>query len=99
MIALAVFVILAILVITNRIAGKTIVGKLLLGFDLFVNVLWDRDFGITISSTCGLYWRRGNPPAFWYALHKVLNTLQPGHCESAVLSDLARARAAIKLLQ
>lgn len=98
MIALAIFVVLIILVITNRIAGKTFVGKVLLAFDLFVNVLWDRDFDISISSTCALYRRKGNPPAFWHALHVCLNTLQAGHCEQALLGDLARAQAAIKLL-
>lgn len=98
MIALAILVILIVLVITNRITGKTYVGKTLLAFDYFVSVLWSRDFDITISSQCGLYWRKGNPPAFWYALHVVLNTLQKDHCEQALLGDLARAQAAIKLL-
>jgi hypothetical protein len=98
MIALIILVILVALVITNRIAGRTFVGKALLAFDYFVSVLWSRDFDITISSQCGLYWRRGNPPAFWYALHAVLNTLQKGHCEQAIQGDLARAQMAIKLL-
>jgi len=98
MIALVIFVVLVALVISNRIAGKTFVGKALLAFDYFVSVLWSRDFGVTISSQCGLYWKRGNPPAFWYVLHKVLNTLQKGHCEGAIAGDLARAQAAIKLL-
>lgn len=98
LIAGIVFVVLAILVITNRIAGTTYVSKVLLAFDYFVSVLWNRDFDITISSQCGLYWRKGNPPAFWHALHVCLNTLQAGHCEQALLGDLARAQAAIKLL-
>jgi hypothetical protein len=96
-IAAVIFVVLAVLVITNRIAGQTFVGKVLLAFDLFVNVLWDRDFDISISSTCGLYWRH-DPPLFWYMLHQSLNGLQKGHCESAIVGDLARAQAAIKLL-
>jgi len=100
-IALAIFVILmvlAILVIINRLAGKTYVGKTLLAFDYFVSVLWSRDFDITISSQCGLYWRKGNPPAFWALLHRMLNGLQKGHCEAALAGDLARAQNAIKLL-
>lgn len=98
MIALTVFVVLCVLVITNRIGGGTYVGKVLLASDLFVSVLWDRDFDITISSQCALYWRSGNPPAFWYALHVALNTAQKNHCEDALIGDLTRAQAAIKLL-
>jgi hypothetical protein len=97
-IALVVFVALVILVITNRIAGRTYVGKALLAFDYFASVLWSRDFDLTISSQCGLYWRRGSPPLFWSLLHRALDVLQPGHCELAMTADLARAQAAIKLL-
>lgn len=95
--ALIIFCALVVLVITNRIAGKTYVGKALLSFDYFVSVLWSRDFDITISSQCGLYWRKG-PPLFWRLLHHVLNGLQPGHCEAAMAGDRARAMAALKLL-
>lgn len=96
--ALLIFLTLAALVITNRIGGGTYVGKVLLALDYFVSVLWSRDFGITISSQCGLYWRGGNPPLFWFLLHRLLNALQPGHCERAIQSDLARAQLAVKLL-
>lgn len=98
MIALVVFVILIVLVITNRIAGKTYVAKALLAFDYFVSVLWSRDFDLTISSRCGLYWKSGHEPLFWYLLYRALNALQPCHCELAMAGDLARAQAAIKLL-
>lgn len=97
MIALIIFIVLVALVITNRIAGKTFVGKTLLAFDYFVSVLWSRDFDITISSQCGKYWK-GDPPVFWHALHVVLNALQKDHCEIAMASDVARAKAAIQLL-
>lgn len=96
--AVAIFALLVVLVITNRIAGKTYVGKTLLAFDYFVSVLWSRDFDLTISSRCGLYWRRGNPPLFWALLHRMLNGLQKDHCEQACQGDLARAQAAIKEL-
>lgn len=94
-----IFTVLVVLVITNRIAGKTYVGKILLAFDYFVSVLWSRDFNITISSQCGLYWKKGNPPAFWYVLHKALNGMQPNHCEDAMKDDLIRAQEAIAILQ
>jgi hypothetical protein len=97
MIAATILVVLAILVLTNRIAGKTYVGKTLLAFDYFVSVLWSRDFDITISSRCGLYWRKG-PPAFWHLLHVVLNALQKDHCEQAMAHDIARAQTAIREL-
>lgn len=97
-IGLLILVVLTVLVITNRIAGGTYVGKVLLALDYFVSVLWSRDFGITISSQCALYWRRGTPPLFWYLLHRLLNAMQKNHCELAVVSDLARAQVAVKLL-
>ena len=98
MIALIVFVVLVVLVITNRIADRTYVGKALLALDYFASVLISRDFNITISSQCGLYWRRYPPPLFWRWLHILLNLLQKDHCELSILGDLARAQAAIKLL-
>lgn len=98
MIALPILTVLFILVITNRIAGQTYVGKVLLAFDYFVSVLWSRDFDITISSQCGLYWKKGNPPVFWYLLHRALNGVQPHHCEDAVIGDRARIERARKLL-
>lgn len=94
MIALTVFAVLAVLTITNRIGGGTYVGKVLLAFDYFVSVLWDRDFDISISSQCALYWKKGNPPAFWYLLHRGLNAIQKDHCELALAGDLARLERA-----
>jgi hypothetical protein len=96
---LLIFAVLVALIISNRIAGKTYVGKALLAFDYFVSVLWSRDFDITISSQCGLYWRQGNPPAFWYLLHKLLNAVQPNHCESAIAGDISRAENIISKLK
>ena len=98
MIALGLFILLVVLVITNRIAGKTYVGKILLALDYFVSVLWSRDFDITISSQCAVYWMKGNPPLFWALLHRMLNRLQQDHCELARESDLKRAQAAIREL-
>lgn len=91
-------ILLVFLVITNRISGKTYIGKVLLAFDYFVSVLWSRDFNITISSQCALYWMKGNPPLFWRWLHRLLNGLQQDHCERARESDLRRAQIAIREL-
>lgn len=98
MIALTVFVVLCVLVITNRIAGRTYVGKVLLAFDYFVCVLWTRDFGITISSRCALYWKTGHPPLFWKWLHIGLNAMQAGHCEDALIHDRDRLKVAQQML-
>ncbi|MDB6104026.1 MAG: hypothetical protein JWO52_4025 [Gammaproteobacteria bacterium] len=98
MIALLVFAVLAILVITNRIAGKTYVAKALYAFDVFCCALITRENALSISAQCGLYWRHGNPPVFWSLLHRLLNAVQKDHCELAVKNDLARAQAAIRLL-
>ena|ERR1700759_2204876 len=95
--AIGIFLVLAVLVILNKITGKTYIAKALLAFDYFVCVLWSRDFDLTISSRCGLYWRK-DPPLFWYVLHEALNTLQTDHCELAIASDYQRALGATKLL-
>lgn len=96
---LTVLMVLIVLTILNRIGGGTYVGKVLLAFDYFVSVLWDRDFDLTISSQCGRYWKKGHPPLFWRFLHIGLNTLQKDHCEGAIIADIARAKAALKLLE
>ncbi len=98
MITLAIFIALVILVITNRIAGKTYVAKVLLYLDIFVGSLCARDPDITISSYCGLALRSPSGNRFLRGLGRVLNTLQAGHCEGAVANDIRRAQAAIKLL-
>jgi hypothetical protein len=96
--ALLIFCTLAVLVITNRIGGNTYVGKALLYLDIFVSSLVARDPGITISSYCALTLRNPNGNRFLRALGRMLNTLQPGHCESALIQDLARAQLTIKSL-
>lgn len=96
-VASAVFLVLVVLVITNRIAGKTYVAKLLLALDLFACALLTRDFDLTLSATCGLRWRH-DPSFGWHALHELLNALQKDHCELALIGDLARAQAVVKML-
>ncbi len=98
MIWLLIFTILAVLVITNRIAGKTYVARVLYAFDVFCCALMTQENGVSISAECGLYWRRGNPPVFWSLLHRMLKMLQKDHCELAIASDLERAQAAVKAL-
>jgi hypothetical protein len=102
MIYLLIFVILSVLVITNRITGKTYVAKVLYAFDLFACALITRESGLSISAQCGLYWRRSTrlspPPLFWHLLHMMLNALQPGHCELAILHELEAAKARVQLL-
>jgi hypothetical protein len=96
--ALLIFVVLVVLVILNRIGQKTYVAKVLLALDYLVSCLWDRNFDLTISSQCGLYWRTGHAPWFWWTLHELLDALQKNHCELAIIGDLTRAQATIKLL-
>lgn len=98
MIALAIFVVLIVLVITNRLSGKTYIAKALLYLDIFVGSLFARDPNITISAYCGLALRNPGGSRFLRGLGRILNTLQPGHCEAAMAGDRARALAALKLL-
>lgn len=75
--------------------------KALLYLDIFVGSLLARDPDITISSYCGLALR--TPKAgFWEGAKRVLgralNAISKNHCESAIASDIARAKAAIAFL-
>lgn len=73
--------------------------KVLLYLDVFVcGVIWG-DSDVTISSMTGLELRKPAPQWWAAALGGVLNRLQPGHCESAIAHDTARAQAAIQLLK
>jgi hypothetical protein len=72
--------------------------KILLYLDVFwCGVVWG-DSDVTISSMTGLELRKPQPQWWAVALGWFLNTLQPGHCESAIAHDTARAQQAIKLL-
>jgi lysyl-tRNA synthetase class I len=97
MIALVILVVLVVLTITNRIAGKTYVAKVLYAFDLFACALITRENGLSISAQCGLYWRH-DPPLFWDGLHVVLNAIQKDHCELAVAHELGAAKSRVILL-
>lgn len=59
--------------------------------------IW-RDYDITISSMCGLELRKAQPA--WWArwLGGLLNKLQAGHCESAIIADTDRCREALSIL-
>ncbi len=63
----------------------------------FAAIVW-RHYDVTISSLTGLALRRPNPPWWAERLGAFLNWVQPNHCELAIASDAARARAAIELL-
>lgn len=96
--ALVVFVILVVLVITNRLASKIYVAKALLFLDIFACALVTRNPDMTLSARCALYCRH-DPPLFWYLLGKSLEALQRGHLELAIQGDIARAQEAIAILQ
>lgn len=72
---------------------------LLRGIDiLFCTWIW-RQYDITISSMCGLELRKPDPKWWAVLLGGALNKLQAGHCESAIVSDIARVVAARIILE
>lgn len=93
-----IFTVLVVLVITNRIAGQTYVAKVLLYLDIFIGSLLARDPDITISSYCGMALRNPNGNRFLRGLGRALNTLQHGHCETAIAGDIKRAQLALTLM-
>lgn len=72
--------------------------KVLLYFDMFIGACIWRDSGVTISSFTGLALRQATPPMWARVLGSILNTLQPGHCESAIQHDVQRSIEAIGIL-
>jgi hypothetical protein len=78
---------------------NTYLFKSLLYVDMFLCALIWRDADITISSRTGLELRRAKPRVWARSLGWVLNHIQTGHCESAIRSDIARAQAALAILE
>ncbi len=66
--------------------------------DIFACTLIWRDYDVTISSMCGLQLRTATPRLWARLLGGMLNTLQKGHCEAAILADLTRAKATLIML-
>jgi len=72
--------------------------KVLLYFDVFwCGVIWG-DSDCTISSMTGLELRKPSPQWWARVLGGILNTLQAGHCESAIDHDIKRAIQALNIL-
>jgi hypothetical protein len=72
---------------------KSYWAKVILAFDLFLNVCWGGQFGVTISSRVGLsryWWER--------EVGKSLNIFQADHVDWARVHDEQRAIAALKFL-
>jgi hypothetical protein len=67
--------------------------------DIFLGTSIWRDYGVTISSMCGLQLRTAKP-AWWAVLigRNFLERFWPGHCEGAIAADILRAHQALKLL-
>ncbi len=69
--------------------------KFILAVDVFCCAILLRDADTTISSECGLALRNPSGNGFLRALGRFLNTISRNHCEQAISSDIARAKAAI----
>jgi hypothetical protein len=89
-IILCVFITLAVLCITNRIADTNYMHRCLLYLDIFFCALLTRNPDMTLSARCGLYCRH-DPPVSWYLLGKLLEALQRGHLEMSIAADRVRA--------
>lgn len=61
---------------------------------MFCGWIW-RNYDITISSMCGLELRKGAAAKRWAKiLGGFLNKCEAGHCELAILADIARLQEA-----
>lgn len=59
--------------------------------------IW-RDYDVTISSMTGLELRLSSPRRWAIVLGWILNHLQAGHCESAIVADTVRCNQALGIL-
>lgn len=59
--------------------------------------IW-RNYDITISSMTGLELRKTTPAPWAKILGGLLNGIQPGHCEAAIVADTARLQEAAIIL-
>ena len=66
--------------------------------DLFIATAIKRDYGVTVSSWCGLTLREGNSSSPYWNLGKFLNKLQKDHCELAMACDRERAEYVLETL-
>ena len=67
--------------------------------DFFASAIVTRDYGITISSWCGLELRKGPGAHRWAkVLGAFLNWLEEDHCDKSIKADLFRANYVIKVL-
>ena len=66
--------------------------------DIFISTLIFRDYGITISSWCGVEIQKAKPKKVAIVLNKFLNFLQLNHCELAIEADIRRAHDSLAFL-
>lgn len=88
---------LCVLVVVGAILQYGILFSLAVGIDAMLqDIIWDDTLGVTISSRCGLAQRAG---VLWPS--KVVNFIMrsPTHCQDAITYDIARAKAALLLLE
>jgi hypothetical protein len=78
---------------------NTYVFKSLLYLDMFLCALIWRDADVTISSMTGLELKRPKPRLWARLLGGALNRIQKDHCQKAIRSDIARAQAALAILE
>jgi len=66
--------------------------------DLFISTVIKRDYGITVSSWCGMELRKKGSPTIYSNLGKFLNKLQKDHCELAMAADRERAEYVLETI-
>lgn len=92
------FHIVILLVAIGAVAhAGTILHTISLAIDMLVQgIIWNAPIGVTISSRAGLAARNGRKLG---ATIINLLALNQQHCEQAITGDIARARAALNLLE
>lgn len=79
------------------ISPRSLVFLLLISLDYIASALIFGRTGITVSSQAFMAHQSGGPRVL-RGLYRALEWAQPGHCLSAVESDIYRAQTAIRIL-
>lgn len=96
MFILLVFVLLIVGVFSK---AKTWTRRFDIALDIFTLTLFSKVYGVTISSACALALRADpNGTTILHKLGRLLNKVNPGHCEAAIVADTARLNAGLAYL-
>lgn len=91
-----ILLVLVLLVVGVFSKAKTWTRRFDIALDIFTLTLFSKVYGVTISSACALALRaEPNGTTILHKLGRLLNKVNPGHCEAALVADAERLSLAL----